>query len=160
MLQATVKRVEGYSLLGKSNSNHWIPMYGPKKIGAEDAAARPKELLLLALGGCTAFDVEMILRKRRVQLDRFDVELEADEAGDHPMVFTEVRMTYRFEGEQVPAADVERAIRLSEEKYCSVSAMLRKAFPIRWKATINGDEVLTGPAPPEPDMMRLAGPAA
>jgi len=141
MLRATVKQVEGFHLVGKSNSNHWVSMDGSDKIGADDAGSRPKELLLLALGGCTAFDVQMILAKRRVKATRLEVELEADEAPEHPMVFTEVRMTYRFEGD-VPVPDIERAIRLSKDKYCSVSAMLRKAFPVRWCALLNGSEVL------------------
>lgn len=144
MLQAVVKRADGYALLGKSNSGHWVPMDGSRKIGAEDGAARPKELLLLALGGCTAFDVEMILRKRRREVRDLRIELEADERSEHPMVFTEVRMTYHFQGEDLPIADVKRAIELSKETYCSVSAMLARAFPIRWKATINGTEVLSG----------------
>jgi putative redox protein len=142
MLQATVKQVEGFHLIGKSNSNHWVSMDGPVKVGAEDAAPRPKELLLLALGGCTAFDLQMVLAKRRVTPTRLEVEMEADEATEHPMVFTELRVTYHFEGD-VPVPDIERAIHLSEDKYCSVSAMLRQAFPIRWRAVLNGQEVLT-----------------
>ena len=147
MLKATVKQVEGFHLVGKSNSNHWVSMDGSPKAGGEDAAPRPKELVLLALGGCTVYDVKIVLGKRRVTPTRLEVEIEADEATEHPMVFTEVRMTYRFEGD-VPVADIERAIRLSAEKYCSVSAMLRKAFPIRWRALLNGEEVLTGDSAP------------
>ncbi len=143
MLSATVLRAEGYAFLGKSNSNHWVPMDGSQKIGAEDGAARPKELILLGLGGCAAFDVEMILRKRRVEMRDFRVELEADEAPDHPMVFTKIRMTYHVEGD-VPAKDVERAIHLSEKTYCSVSAMLRRAVSIEWRIILNGEEVAAG----------------
>ena len=143
MLRAIVKQVDGFHLVGKSNSNHWVSMDGSVKSGGEDSAARPKELLLLALGGCTAFDIHLVLEKRRVRAKRFEIELEADEAETHPMVFTEIRMTYRFEGE-VPVADIERAIRLSHDKYCSVSAMLRQACPIRWRAILDGREVLAG----------------
>jgi putative redox protein len=143
LLSATVMRAEGYAFLGKSNSNHWVVMDGSKKIGAEDGAVRPKELILLGLGGCSAFDVEMVLRKRRVELRDFRVEVEADEAPDHPMVFTRIRMTYRFEG-GVPTKDVERAIQLSEEKYCAVSAMLKQVVPIEWRAFVNGEEVAAG----------------
>lgn len=144
MLRATVKQVDGFNLIGKSNSNHWVTMDGPQKVGADDAGPRPKELLLMALGGCTAFDVQLVLGKRRVHPSHFEVELEADEASEHPMVFTGVRVTYRFEGDGIPVADLERAIRLSEEKYCSVTAMLRKSFPIRWRAILNGEEVAAG----------------
>lgn len=143
MLRAIVKQVEGFHFVGKSKSNHWISMDGSANDGAEDAASRPKELLLLALGGCAAFDIHTILEKRRVPPKRFAVELEADEADEPPKVFTEIRITYRCEGD-VPVADLERAIRLSEEKYCSVSAMLRRACPIRWRAVLDDREVLVG----------------
>jgi putative redox protein len=143
MLRAIVQHVDGFHLVGKSNSNHWVSMDGSVTSGGEDSAPRPKELLLLALGGCTAFDIHMVLEKRRVQPKRFTIELEADEAGEHPMVFTEIRMTYQFEGD-LPVADLERAIRLSQDKYCSVSAMLRRVCPIRWRAMLDGREVLAG----------------
>jgi putative redox protein len=143
MLQVTVRHAGSYTFLGKANSNHWVVMDGSRKIGGEDGAARPKELLLLALGGCTAFDVKQILDKRRVPPDAFEVAITADECEDIPMVLTRVRMEYRFRGE-IPVADIERAIRLSFEKYCSVSAMLRQVFPIEWRAVRNGEEVLSG----------------
>ena len=138
MLQATVHHAGSYTFLGKANSNHWVVMDGSGKIGAEDGGARPKELLLLALGGCTAFDVKQILDKRRVTPDAFEVALSADESEDIPMVLTRVRMEYRFRGE-IPVADIERA-----DKYCSVSAMLRQVFPIEWRAVLNDEEILRG----------------
>lgn len=143
MLQATVRHAGSYTFLGKANSNHWVVMDGSGKIGAEDGGARPKELLLLALGGCTAFDVKQVLDKRRVTAEAFEVALMADESEEIPMVLTRVRMEYRFRGE-IPVADIERAVRLSFEKYCSVSAMLRQVFPIEWRALLNGEEVLAG----------------
>jgi putative redox protein len=144
VLQATIKQVQGFAMLGRSTSNHWVAMDASSKVGGQDGAVRPKELLLLGLGGCAAFDVETVLRKRRVELKRFEVEMEADESAEHPMIITEVRMDYVIEGENVPTADVERAIRLSHEKYCAVSAMMRRVFPIRWRALVNGEEVLSG----------------
>jgi putative redox protein len=144
MLEATVRHAGNLTFVGKSNSNHWTVMDGSQKIGADDGATRPKELLLLALGGCTAFDVEMILRKRRVGLRRFEVSVRAEESSEHPMVFTSAELTYYFEGDGIAVPELERAIRLSQEKYCSVSTMLRQAFPISWKAILNGDEVLSG----------------
>ena len=97
----------------------------------------------MALGGCTAFDVEGILRKRRQDVRSLTVDVDGDVSEEHPKVFTEVRVTYRIEG-TATTADVERAVRLSQEKYCAVSAMLRRAFPIRWKAVVNGEEVASG----------------
>ncbi|HMB71702.1 MAG TPA: OsmC family protein [bacterium] len=147
MLKATVRHAGEWSFLGKSNSNHWVVMDGSPKIGAEDGGARPKELLLLALGGCTAFDVKQVLDKRRVKPDAFEVALSADESEEHPMVLTRVRMEYRFRGE-IPVADIERAVRLSFDKYCAVTAMLRQVFPIEWRALLNGQEVLAGSTEP------------
>lgn len=142
-MQAIVMRVDGLTFAGKADSGHWVPMDGKTESGGHDGASTPKELLLLALGGCTAFDVEGVLRKRRQDVRRLTVELDADVAAEHPKVFTEVRITFRIEG-SATAADVERAVRLSQEKYCSVSAMLRRAFPIRWSALVNGEEVASG----------------
>jgi putative redox protein len=143
MLQATVRHAGSYAFLGKANSNHWVVMDGSGKIGAEDGGARPKEMLLFALGGCTAFDVKQVLDKRRVTPDAFEVALTADESEDIPMVLTRVRMEYRFRGE-IPVIDIERAIRLSFDKYCAVSAMLRQILPIEWRVLLNGEEVLAG----------------
>jgi putative redox protein len=146
MLNATVRHAGVSSFLARGNSNHWVAMDASDKVGGENAAARPKELLLFALGGCTAFDVVHVLGKRRRGFRAFEVELTAEEAAEHPMVFTKVEMTYRIEADDLPVAEVERAVRLSQEKYCSVSAMLRKAFPISWKVVMNGEEVLSGAA--------------
>ncbi len=142
-MQAIVKRVEGLTFLGKADSGHWAVMDGKPEHGGSNGASTPKEMLLVALGACTAFDVEGILRKRRQDVRSFAVELDADVAAEHPKVFTEVRITFRIEG-AATTADVERAVRLSQEKYCSISAMLRQAVPIRWRALVNGEEVASG----------------
>jgi putative redox protein len=142
-MQATLKHVENLTFVGKANTNHWMVMDGSRSGGGEEAASSPKELLLLALGGCTAFDVAGILKKRRVDVRAFELILDADVVEEHPKVFREVRVTYRLEGD-IATAEVERAVRLSQEKYCSVSAMLRQAFPIRWSAVVNGEVVATG----------------
>jgi putative redox protein len=129
-VKAVVRRIGGLSLAGKADSNHWVSMDGPAEAGGADAGTRPLELLLIGLGGCTSMDVLSILAKKRIKLDDFEVTLEADRAAEHPKVFTALRMTYHFYGDDLRRQDLEEAIRLSEEKYCSVSAMLRKAAPI------------------------------
>ena len=144
MSHAVLRHSHDLTFLAKSDSNHWLVMDGSTKVGASDAASRPKELVLFALGGCTAFDVATILRKQRLDVRSFTIELDAEEAETEPRVFTKVQLTYNVEGEGIQAANVERAIHLSLEKYCSVSAMLRRAFPIHWKATLNGVEVASG----------------
>jgi putative redox protein len=142
-MHASVKRVEGLTFVGKADSNHWVPMDGKAEHGGSDSAPSPKELVLMGLAGCTAFDVEGILRKRRLDVRSLSVEADADLSVEHPRVFTEVRLDYRIEG-TAATSEVERAIRLSQEKYCAVSAMLRKAVPIRWRAFVNGVEVASG----------------
>lgn len=141
-MHATVRHVEGLAFMGKGETNHWVPMDGPAELHGSDAGSRPKELLLLALGGCTGADVASILRKRRVDFRKFELVLEADASAEHPVVFTHAHVRYRFEGEGLPVAEIERAIRLSQDKYCAVSAMLRRAFPITWSAELNGTQVL------------------
>jgi putative redox protein len=88
------------------------------------------ELLLMSLVSCTAMDVASILRKKRVKLDGFSVEAEAEQAPEHPKVFTDIKLHYIFTGSGIRPADVERAIELSETKYCSVSHMLKKSAAI------------------------------
>ncbi|MGE3843926.1 MAG: OsmC family protein [Vicinamibacterales bacterium] len=128
--RAVVEQLQGISFAGKTESNHWIMMDGPAEFGGSDAGVRPKELVLLALAGCTGSDVVTILRKKRVPIDGFRVEITAEQAEEHPLVYKSIHLDFVLQGEDIKAADVERAIELSETKYCSVSAMLRPAVRI------------------------------
>lgn len=128
--KALVKQVKGITFVGKTDSNHWITMDGPESFGGSDAGIRPKELLMLSLGGCTGSDVASILGKKKVKLDGFEMNISADVADDHPQVFTKMHLEYVFYGKNLPEKDIERAIELSLTKYCSVTAMLQKAMPI------------------------------
>ena len=92
-MKANLKLVDGLAMVGKSSSNHWIPMDGPEEIGGFSAGTRPMELILIGLGGCTAMDVISILRKKRIQVDDFEIELKADRADEHPRVFTKIDET-------------------------------------------------------------------
>jgi putative redox protein len=123
--RAIVKQLQGITFVGKTDSNHWVTMDGPEEFGGSNAGTRPKELILLALGGCTGSDVVSILRKKRVQLDGFEIVFTAEVAEEHPQVFKSIHMDFVFRGDGINPGDVERAIELSETKYCSVSAMLR-----------------------------------
>lgn len=127
---AVVKQVQGITFTGKADSGHWVSMDGPEEFGGSNAATRPKELLLLALAGCTGSDVVSILRKKRVQLDAFEIHLTAEQVDEHPQVYKSIHMEFVFLGPDIKPADVERAIELSETKYCSVSAMLRPAVQL------------------------------
>jgi putative redox protein len=127
---AFLRQIRGTTFAVKSDSNHWVTMDGPEEFGGSNAGARPKELVLMGLAGCTASDVVSILQKKRAPLAGYEMNLRAPEAADHPKVFTSIHIEYVFYGDGLNAADVERAIELSTEKYCSVSAMLKTAVPI------------------------------
>ncbi len=96
----------------------------------------PKKYLLAGLASCSGLDVVDVLRKMRVAYDKFEIEVEADQTNEHPKVFTEIRMLYRFYGMGIKREKVERAVDLSQESYCGVAAMLRKNSPIRYKIEI------------------------
>jgi putative redox protein len=127
---AFVKQIRGISFAGKTDANHWLVMDGPQEFGGSDAGIRPKELVLLALAGCTSSDIISILHKKRVPLDAYEVHVTAEQRDEHPQVFTSIHLEFVFRGDGIKPADVERAIELSETKYCSVSAMLRPAVAV------------------------------
>ncbi len=128
--KAFIKQVQGITFVGKTDSNNWVPMDGPENFGGSNAGIRPKELLMLSLGGCSGSDVASILSKKKIKLDNFEMNITADSAEEHPQVFTKMHIEYVFYGKGIQAKDVERAIELSMTKYCSVTAMLQKAMPI------------------------------
>ncbi|OIP56514.1 MAG: osmotically inducible protein OsmC [Ignavibacteria bacterium CG2_30_36_16] len=127
---AYIKQINGITFAGKTDSNHWITMDGPKESGGSDAGIRPKELILLALGGCTSSDVVSILNKKRVKFDGYEINITSETSDSHPQVFTKINLEYVFYGNQMDPKNVERAIELSLTKYCGVTAMLEKACGI------------------------------
>jgi len=136
-MNAEVRLVHEMSFVGKAGSGHWVAMDAAETVGGANGASRPLELLLIGLGGCTGMDVVSILRKKRVPFTELWIEVEAPQALDYPMVFTDITITYHVVGYGVKETDVVRAVELSQEKYCSVSAMLRKAAPIVTKIQIH-----------------------
>ncbi|MFA7228106.1 MAG: OsmC family protein [Melioribacteraceae bacterium] len=128
--KAYVKQIKGITFIGKTDSNHWVSMDGPENFGGSDAGIRPKELILLALAGCTGSDVAVILQKKKINLDGFEMNITAEVQETHPQVFTKIDLEYVFYGENVPKEAVERAIELSLTTYCSVTAMLKKSVEI------------------------------
>jgi putative redox protein len=127
---AFLRQTQGISFAARGDSNHWIMMDGPEAVGGSNAAPRPKELVLFALAGCTASDVVNILKKKRVPVQGFEMNLTGREADEHPKVFTDIHVEYVLYGEDIKPVDVEQAIELSTTKYCSVSAMLRASVRI------------------------------
>lgn len=128
--RAFVKQLRGITFVGKTDSNHWITMDGPENFGGSNAGIRPKELILISLAGCTGSDVASILQKKRVKLDGFEMNITAEQQDEHPQVFTKINLEYVFYGKNLPVKEIERAIELSQTKYCSVTAMLQKAVTI------------------------------
>jgi len=115
---------------------HEIPIDAAEQFGGQDKGPKPKGLMLTALAGCTAMDVISILRKMRVEPDDFSVEAEANVSDEHPMVFTKIKLTYRLIGKDLPRDKVEKAVQLSQERYCGVSAMLQKVAPVEYEIII------------------------
>lgn len=128
--KAVVKQIQGVTFIGKTDSNHWITMDGPENFGGSDAGIRPKELILLSLAGCTGSDVAVILKKKRINLDGFEINVTAEAQDTHPQVYTKINLEYVFYGKGIPKEAIERAIDLSQNTYCSVTAMLQKAVEI------------------------------
>ena len=120
MMKTTVVWNGNMSFSGQSASGVTIPIDAAKDVGGNDSGARPMELLLHALAGCTGIDIVLILRKMRLDVRAFSMEVEGTRADDHPKRFTEIHIHYAREGD-LPEDKVVRAIRLSKEKYCSVS---------------------------------------
>jgi len=123
-MKARVKLVDGMMFVGESGSGHAVVMDGAPEYGGRNLGIRPMEMLLIGLGGCTAFDVVQILRKGREQVTDCEVEVSGERAETDPKVFTKIHMEYRVSGRNLAPSKVERAIQLSKEKYCSASIML------------------------------------
>jgi putative redox protein len=109
---------------------HEVVLDASKEFGGTDRGPRPKTLLLTALGGCTAMDVVSILNKMRVEFTGLKIHVSADLTEEHPKVFKSIHVKYIFSGNGLPMDKLEKAVSMSQEKYCGVSAMLIKACPI------------------------------
>jgi putative redox protein len=118
------------TFVGESGSGHSVVMDGAPEAGGRNLGVRPMEMLLLGLGGCTAFDVVSILHKSRQKIVDCEVEIEAERAAEVPRVFTSIHVHFVISGKALDPARVERAVNLSADKYCSASRMLEKAATI------------------------------
>jgi putative redox protein len=136
-MHAEVVQVKGISFVGKAKSNHWVAMDGPAEFKGANAGTRPKELILISLGGCTGADVASMLQKMKEPVTRFEIDIEAESASEHPKVFTKIHVLYKFWGDDLKEANLKKAMDLSQEKYCSVSAMLKKSTELTYSFLIN-----------------------
>ena len=129
-MKATVRWAGEASFVGKTESGHSVLMDGAPEFGGQNRGARPMELLLLGMGGCTAFDVVLILRKARQNITDCVAQLSAERALEDPKVFTRIHVHFVMTGRKLDPKRVEQALKLSAEKYCSASIMFAKTAEI------------------------------
>ncbi|HEX2395409.1 MAG TPA: OsmC family protein [Bacteroidales bacterium] len=115
---------------------HNLILDASPSVGGHKAGPRPKPLLMVSIAGCTGMDVVSILKKMKVELAAFNVHVEGTLTEEHPKYFTAIHLVYEFTGENIPFDKVKHAIELSQEKYCGVSATLRKALPVTYEIII------------------------
>ncbi|WP_423736021.1 OsmC family protein [Chitinophaga caseinilytica] len=119
-------------------NGHTIIMDGPEKIGGENNGPIPKPLVLTALSGCTGMDVIALLRKAHQEITNFDVKVQGQLSAGHPMQYTAIHLDYIFEGPDTASGAALQAVQDSQEKFCGVSDMLKKIFPVTWDVVYNG----------------------
>ncbi len=129
-MKTRIKLVENVCLVGESASGHGVVIDGSEAIGGRNLGVRPMEMLLMGLGGCTAMDVLSILRKQRQDVTDCVIEVKGERGDEHPKIFTKIHVHFIITGKALKESSVKRAVDLSAEKYCSVSAMLGKSAEI------------------------------
>ncbi|MBS3736334.1 MAG: OsmC family protein [Candidatus Bipolaricaulota bacterium] len=123
-MEIEVKQVEGSTFVGRGESGHWTVMDAAEEVDGHDGATRPMEMLLISLGGCTGIDLNTLLNKMRVDYDDIEMTISGDRNDDHPKYYTEIHVAYRIYGADLPEDKVAKAVRLTQEKYCSVTHSL------------------------------------
>jgi putative redox protein len=136
-VKARIKWVEGVSFVAETGSGHAVLVDGAPESGGRNLGARPMELVLAGTAACTAFDVVWILKKARQPITDCVVEAEAHRAERDPKVFTRIHLKYRVSGKGLNTAQVERAVKLSKEKYCSATLMLAKTAAITFEIALD-----------------------
>lgn len=121
---------------GVNDEGFLLPLDSKKIAGGHDMGFRPMQLMAIGLAGCTAMDVISILKKKRQEVTQFEVNAEVERASEHPKVFTKIILEYKVTGKNIDPQAVERAVELSETKYCGAQAMLRKTAEITHTVTI------------------------
>jgi len=124
------------SFTGSAETGFTVPLGASTSVGGDEDGFIPMELIATGLAGCTAMDVISILQKKRQEVTAFEVKVHGDRAADHPKIFNHIVVEYIITGKELDQSAVERAVELSETKYCSASAMLRKAAVIEHKITL------------------------
>ena len=129
-MQVVVKWIDGVSFVGESESGHAVVLDGAPENGGRNIGMRPMEMLLIGMGACTSFDVVTILKKARQPIVDCVADVKAERADEIPKVFTKIHVHFVITGDNLSESQVERAVKLSAEKYCSASIMLAKSVII------------------------------
>lgn len=124
-------------------NGHTVIMDAPKRVGGEDTGPIPKPFILTALSGCTGMDIAAILRKAQAQPEYFDIKVTGELSKDAPMQYVAIHVVYNFKGKEQDKETTLNAVTLSQEKYCGVSSMLKKAIPVTWEVNYNNDLVFS-----------------
>jgi putative redox protein len=134
-MKARIKWIENVAFLAESGSGHGQILDGSPEAGGRNLGARPMELLLMGLGGCTAFDIVLILRRGRQDVTDCVIEVDGERAETDPKIFTKIHIRYTVTGRKLSESKVARAVKLSTEKYCSATAIMAKSAEIthEWK---------------------------
>ena len=140
-MKVRIKWVEGVAFIGESETGHAVVLDGAPENGGRNIGMRPMEMLLIGMGACTSFDVVTILKKARQPIVDCVAEISADRADEVPKVFTKIHVHFVITGNNLNATQVERAVKLSAEKYCSASIMLAKSVEITHDFVIKPIEI-------------------
>ncbi len=135
-MEAKINWIGKRGFIGETESGNKIRMDIAMEKGGGNTGPTPMELVLLALGGCTGLDVVSILEKKRAKLEGMEIKIEAEKTENHPKVFKNIKIEYLFKGKDLKESDLKTAIELSQEKYCSVSAILKKTAELSYSWTI------------------------
>jgi len=128
--------IDGMAFSAETGSGHLINMDGPPEAGGRNLAPRPMELLLAGAGGCSVFDVVLILQRSRQAISGCNVSLQAERAPEDPKVFTKINLHFQVKGKDLDPAKVERAVKLTHEKYCSATVMLAKTAELTYSIEV------------------------
>ena len=145
-MDAKVQWHSRMTFTGSADSGFEVPIGANPSVGGDEDGFRPLELMAISLAGCTGMDVISILRKKRQDVTRFEVNVHTEKANEHPRVFTEAILDYIVQGHKIDENAVVRSIELSATRYCPAHGMLSKAFPMRFRYQIYEDQGVGDPA--------------
>lgn len=140
-MKVLVKHIKGMHFQGEGSSKVLTQLDASVTAGGTGRGTSPMELLLISIAGCSGMDIVSILEKMQVKFHRFETTVEGERASDHPRVFKDIEVVYRFWGESLPEEKVKRAVQLSMEKYCSVANMIDKAADLTYRIEINSNAI-------------------